>query len=94
MTERAKELISDKIASIIKNLENEVISILDDKSLSENAEIDLRYYIWNDDTLDISKTENKHTGMHFNRLLNVVYLCNLRFINENLGILKKYSPYL
>lgn len=70
MTERAKELISDKIASIITSLEDEVSKILDDKLLSEDIETDLKCYIWDDDPLDISKTENKHTGKNFKNLFN------------------------
>ncbi|RZC38420.1 conserved oligomeric Golgi complex subunit 1, partial [Asbolus verrucosus] len=78
ITDRAKELISKKVASIIKDLEKDIGDVLNANPRSEQNETDLRWYTWVEDSADISRIENKHTGLSMKTLgysQNIVNLC-------------------
>lgn len=62
ITSRARELISKKVSSIIKNLEKEIKEVLNASEGSECGETDLRWYTWVEDSSDVSRIENKHIG--------------------------------
>lgn len=62
ITQRARELISKKVSSIIKDLENDIREILNSNLKSDCGETDLRWYTWVEDPSDVSRSENKHIG--------------------------------
>ena len=62
ITERARELISKKVFSIIKELEKDIGEVLKGDLKTERGETDLRWYSWVEETGDVSRTENTHIG--------------------------------
>ncbi|XP_044263815.1 conserved oligomeric Golgi complex subunit 1 isoform X2 [Tribolium madens] len=94
ITKRASELISKKVSSIIKDLENEIRGVLSGDL--EHSETDLRWYTWVEDPTDVSRTENKHTGLSMKTLgysQNVVNLCE-KLDEKYFELLVDVSQYL
>lgn len=59
VTKRAKELLRKKVLEISSNVQAEITDTFKNVQHSED---DLRWYTWNEDSSDISRTENLHTG--------------------------------
>ncbi|XP_015836994.1 conserved oligomeric Golgi complex subunit 1 isoform X2 [Tribolium castaneum] len=96
ITKRASELISKKVSCIIKDLESEIREVLSGNLGSEHGETDLRWYTWVEDPTDVSRIENKHTGLSMKTLgysQNVVNLCE-KLDGKYLELLIDVSQYL
>lgn len=48
--------------SNIESLQSELVRLLEEVDTSNESEKDLRWYTWHEDTDDVSKMENVHTG--------------------------------
>ncbi|KAJ3639005.1 hypothetical protein MTP99_002332 [Tenebrio molitor] len=96
ITSRARELISKKVSSIIKNLEKEIKEVLNASEGSECGETDLRWYTWVEDSSDVSRIENKHIGLSMKTRgysQNIVKLCE-KLDGKYLDLLLDVSQYL
>ncbi|KAJ3648533.1 hypothetical protein Zmor_020329 [Zophobas morio] len=96
ITERARELISKKVFSIIKELEKDIGEVLKGDLKTERGETDLRWYSWVEETGDVSRTENTHIGLSMKTLgfsQNIVTLCS-KLDGKYLELLVDVSQYL
>ncbi|KAK9679205.1 hypothetical protein QE152_g40204 [Popillia japonica] len=96
ITKRALHLISKKVKSNIESLQSELVRLLEEVDTSNESEKDLRWYTWHEDTDDVSKMENVHTGLSMKTKgysNNIIKLCNRADV-KYLDILNDMSYYL
>lgn len=54
--------MTKKVLEISSDLQEEISNVFKEILSSERSENDLRWYTWHEETSDVSRTENKHTG--------------------------------
>ena len=62
LTQRAEKLITRIILNNIDDIKGDIRSALQKSDWGVKSELDLRWYAWKEDSLDVSKMENNHTG--------------------------------
>lgn len=62
ISKRAEDIITKKVSENVEALHTELKSTLTDVRKLKSSEVDLRWYLWSEESSDMSRTENKHLG--------------------------------
>ncbi|CAG9764767.1 unnamed protein product [Ceutorhynchus assimilis] len=96
ITSRAENLISTIIRNSLHDIKNDISASLKNGLKVGKSELDLRWYAWKEDSGDVSKFENDHTGLTMKTKgfsHSVVNLCE-KLDQQFLALLEDVSQYL
>ncbi|XP_066149869.1 conserved oligomeric Golgi complex subunit 1 [Euwallacea fornicatus] len=96
LTARAKALISNIVINSLTGIKNDIKQSLENGPKTDTSELDLRWYVWKEQSEDVSKSENCHTGLTMKSKgysRSVVSLCD-QLDQQFLALLKDVSQYL
>ncbi|XP_044746658.1 conserved oligomeric Golgi complex subunit 1 [Coccinella septempunctata] len=96
ITERAQQLIADKVRKNLSEFFEDINEVLTDSKKYKLKELDLRSYVWSEDSKDINKMINQHTGISVKAMgfsKPIVTLCD-KLDGKFFELLNDLSQYL